>query len=257
MAVTSGVGAAEAVDLLVALVLSSCIGVERELRQKSAGLRTHTLVGLGAALFMLVSKFGFGDVLSPGSVVVDPSRVAAQIVTGIGFIGGGLIFVRRDIVRGLTTAAAVWLTAAVGAAAGAGLLWLAAAVTGAHFLVLYGYTPIVNRLPRPAQMRNQLWLRYRHGTGALRAAIDECTSAGFVISDLSIERELAHRDGSGAPEHRQGARSSEPGDRAGEVEVSMTVIGADSLPELVTRLGDIPGMLAVGAGDGATVGDSP
>lgn len=242
MAVTTGVGAAQGVDLFVALVLSSCIGVERELRQKSAGLRTHTLVGLGAALFMVVSKYGFGDVLSPGRVVVDPSRVAAQIVTGIGFIGGGLIFVRRDMVRGLTTAAAVWLTAAVGAAAGAGLLWLAAGVTAAHFVVIYGYTPIVNRLPRPAQSRNQLWLRYRHGTGALRAAIDACTSAGFVIADLSIEHERTDAD------RTQGA---------GEVEVSMTVLGAESLPELVSRLGDIPGMLAVGAGDDATVGDSP
>ena len=85
------------------LGLSTTIGLERELRQKSAGLRTTTLVGLGAALFLLVSEYGFFDTLAEDHVVLDPSRVAAQIVSGIGFIGGGLIFVRRDSVRGLTT----------------------------------------------------------------------------------------------------------------------------------------------------------
>jgi putative Mg2+ transporter-C (MgtC) family protein len=83
-------------------------------------LRTHTLVGVGAALFMIISKYGFTDVLEPGRVVLDRSRVAAQIVTGVGFLGAGLIFVRSDSVRGLTTVAAAWITAAVGAAAGPG-----------------------------------------------------------------------------------------------------------------------------------------
>src|ERR1700728_2461799 len=105
--------------------LSAVVGLEREIRQKSAGLRTHTLVGVGAALFVLISKYGFTDVLVRGEVILDPSRVAAQIVTGIGFIGAGLIFVRRDSVRGLTTAASIWVTAAIGSAAGAGLPVLA------------------------------------------------------------------------------------------------------------------------------------
>jgi hypothetical protein len=97
---------------LLALVLSALIGIEREVRAKSAGLRTHTLVGLGAAVFMIVSKYGFGDLTHVAGVSIDPSRIAAQVVSGIGFIGGGLIFVRRDIVRGPTTAATVWLAAA-------------------------------------------------------------------------------------------------------------------------------------------------
>ena len=113
----NGQGWRQAGELGLALLLSAVIGLEREMRQKNAGLRTHTLVGVGAALFMLISKYGFTDVLEPGRVVLDPSRMAAQIVTGIGFLGAGLIFVRRDSVRGLTTAAAVWVTAAVGAAA--------------------------------------------------------------------------------------------------------------------------------------------
>jgi len=105
-------------ELALAFILSASIGLEREIRQKSAGLRTYTLVGFSSALVMLVSKYGFTDILESGRVVLDPSRIAAQIVSGIGFIGGGLIFVRKDIVRGLTTAAIVWLTAAVGMACG-------------------------------------------------------------------------------------------------------------------------------------------
>jgi putative Mg2+ transporter-C (MgtC) family protein len=233
-----GSGAAQAVDLIVALVLSSAIGVERELRQKSAGLRTHTLVGLGAALFMLISKYGFYDVVSPGHVVLDPSRVAAQIVSGIGFIGGGLIFVRRDMVRGLTTAAAVWLTAAVGAAAGAGMLALAAGVTAMHFLVIYGYTPVVQRLPQ-GRGRNLLCIRYRHGSGALRRALEICTEAGFAVGELSIDHD---RDGQAAGR---------------EVSVSLELQGRGHLAELVAALEDLDGVVGVGAGDTSTVGDSP
>lgn len=253
--VSGGVGLAQGWDLLVALILSSFIGVERELRQKSAGLRTHTLVGLGAALFMLISKYGFQDVLRPGHVVVDPSRVAAQIVTGIGFIGGGLIFVRRDMVRGLTTAAAVWLTAAVGAAAGAGLLGLAAGVTAAHFLVVYGYTPIVARLPAGRAAR-QLLLRYRHGSGALRQAMEACTTAGFVIAELSVHKEattaaprLGEPPGVGHP----------PPPGPGDVEVAMRVEGKGDgrLAELVATLGEIDGVVWVVSADASSVGDSP
>ena len=115
--------------MVLAFVLSSLIGLERELRQKHAGLRTHALVGTGSALIVLVSKYGFTDVLAD-HVTLDPSRVAAQIVSGIGFIGGGVIFVRRDVVTGLTTAAVVWVTSAVGMAAGAGLPVLAVAACG-------------------------------------------------------------------------------------------------------------------------------
>ena len=140
----------QAGELGLALLLSALIGLEREMRQKSAGLRTHTLVGVGAALFMLISKYGFNDVLEPGRVILDPSRVAAQIVTGVGFLGAGLIFVRRDSVRGLTTAAAIWVTAAVGAASGAGLPVLAASTTAIYFVVALVFPPVTRRLPRPA-----------------------------------------------------------------------------------------------------------
>ena len=130
-----GEGMRQLAELASAFVLSALIGLEREIRQKSAGLRTYTLVGLAAALFLLISKYGFSDVLSSGRVVLDPSRVAAQIVTGIGFLGAGVIFVRSDVVKGLTTAATIWLTTAIGMACGAGLLLLAVEATVAYFIV--------------------------------------------------------------------------------------------------------------------------
>ena len=99
LAVT-GQGPKQLGELTLAFVLSTLIGLEREWRQKSAGLRTHTLVGVGAALFMLVSKYGFGDVLVSDRTVLDPSRIAAQVVSGIGFIGGGLIFGRGALCVG-------------------------------------------------------------------------------------------------------------------------------------------------------------
>src|SRR5690606_29001315 len=113
-------------------------------------------------LIMLVSKHGFHDVLGT-HVELDPSRVAAQIVSGIGFIGAGLIFVRRDAVRGLTTAAAVWLTAAVGMAAGAGLTVLALLVTALHFVVVFAFPPLAELLPRSKYLLSRVEVTYLDG----------------------------------------------------------------------------------------------
>ncbi|NUR92684.1 MAG: MgtC/SapB family protein, partial [Nonomuraea sp.] len=110
----------------------------------------------------------------------------------IGFIGGGLIFVRRDAVRGLTTAAVVWLTCAVGMAAGAGLWLLAVVVTAAHFLVVFAFTPLVARLPRSRYTQSRLRLTYLDGKGALRRVLAICTGRGFLVAELTMER---HRDG--------------------------------------------------------------
>ncbi len=149
-----GQGVRQLLELGAAFSLSAAIGLEREIRHKSAGLRTYTVVGTAAALFLLISKYGFTNVLADDRVVLDPSRVAAQIVTGIGFIGAGLIFVRDDRVQGLTTAATVWLVTAIGMACAAGLLLLALAVTIAYFVVAFIF-PLLLRLlpgaPRPAE----------------------------------------------------------------------------------------------------------
>jgi putative Mg2+ transporter-C (MgtC) family protein len=146
-----GQGARQFADLGCAFFLSAAIGLEREIRHKSAGLRTYTVVGTSAALFLLISKFGFMDVLANDRVVLDPSRVAAQIVTGIGFIGAGLIFVRGDRVNGLTTAATVWLVTAVGMACGANLLLLALFATFAYFVVALLFPLILRLLPGTAK----------------------------------------------------------------------------------------------------------
>lgn len=172
-------------ELALALVLSSLIGLEREFKAKSAGLRTHTLVGVAAALIMLVSKYGFADVTIKYEVVLDPSRVAAQIVSGIGFIGGGLIFVHRDVVRGLTTAAIIWLTAAVGMACGAGLPLLALFVTATHFLVVYAYTPLTKRI---WSENAAIHLQYIPGKGTVEKVMQMCTGRGYTISELAVEQ---------------------------------------------------------------------
>src|SRR5580692_3554058 len=183
----NGEGWRQVAELGLALVLSAAIGLEREIRQKNAGLRTHTLVGVGAALFMLISKYGFTDVLEPRLIVLDPSRMAAQIVTGVGFLGAGLIFVRRDAVRGLTTAAAIWVTAAVGAASGAGLPVLAAMTTAIYLVVVLVFPVITRRLPRSATAVSALRVRYPDGRGILRNVLREATARGFAIDDVATE----------------------------------------------------------------------
>ena len=206
----------------LALVLSTVIGLEREYRQKSAGLRTYTLVGLGSALFLLVSEFGFFDELERGRVVLDPSRVAAQIVSGIGFIGGGLIFVRQDAVRGLTTAAGVWLVAAVGMAAGAGLPVLAVASTLAYLLVTMTYPLIAGRLLGTTLAPAPLRITYLDGQGVLREVLSRVTGAGFAVSDLNFRR------------HDEDA-----------VVVDVAVRGRGPLSGLVGDLGELVGVLVV------------
>ncbi|BAK82903.1 cation transporter MgtC/SapB [Komagataeibacter medellinensis NBRC 3288] len=176
-------------ELALAFGLSALVGLEREFRQKSAGLRTYTLVGVASALFMLVSKYGFDNVLDEGRVVLDPSRIAAQVVSGIGFIGGGVIFMRRDVVRGLTTAASVWLTAALGMACGAGLIALAVATTIGHFIIMLGFRRISHLLPRDHGARAVgLYITYRDGRGLLRTILNRCTRLRFTIHRVRVEQ---------------------------------------------------------------------
>lgn len=174
--------------LLVAVLLAGFIGLERELRQKHAGLRTHALVGLGAAVMVIVSTYGFSDVLSQGRIIVDPSRVAAQVVSGIGFIGGGLIFVRQASVRGLTTAASVWLTAGIGLAAGAGLFIIAVSATVLGLGVVEGFEQIERRLPKSNASLIPIRVRYRDPGPALSSVTTECKRLRVEVADLSVDR---------------------------------------------------------------------
>jgi putative Mg2+ transporter-C (MgtC) family protein len=228
-------------ELGLALLLSALVGLEREIKQKSAGLRTHTLVGLGAAAFMLVSKYGFSDVLEPGRIVVDPSRVAAQIVTGIGFIGAGLIFVRQDAVRGLTTAAAIWVTAAIGATAGAGLPLLAAAATAAYLLVALGFPVLSRRLPSAGTAVSTLRVRYPDGHGILREVLQATTSRGFAVDEMSTGKADVR-----AP---LGDGNEAVSARTATVEVMLHIHGHGSVTGLAAELAELPGVRAVVADD--------
>ena len=223
----SGQGWTQIIELATALVLCSLIGLERELKQKSAGLRTLTLVGLGAALFLLISKYGFTDVLVEGRIVLDPSRVAAQIVSGIGFIGAGLIFVRQNIVRGLTTAAVVWVSVAVGCACAAGLPLLAAFVTAAHFLVVYGYPPLIRLVTGMTGASAVIRIRYRDGRGALRGVLETAARLRFSVLDVDIDDQSPDR----------------------YVQLALRVSGPGSTQALMRELSDLDGVTAVGVDD--------
>lgn len=115
--------------VFIAAFLGAIIGFEREYRAKEAGLRTHFLVAMGSALFMILSQYGFGEMLGEETVSLDPSRIASQVVTGIGFIGAGTIIFQKHVIKGLTTAAGLWVTSAIGLACGAGMYLLATTAT--------------------------------------------------------------------------------------------------------------------------------
>lgn len=161
----------------VAFILSAVIGVERQRKLKSAGLRTHTLVGLGSAVFTLVSAYGFSNVIGT-EVVLDPSRIAAQIVSGVGFLGAGVIFVRKGAVSGLTTAASIWVTAAIGMACGAGMPVIAIAATALHLLTV-GALTLVGRRISPDVPDPVVTIRYRRGHNVLRQVLELSAQQGY------------------------------------------------------------------------------
>lgn len=227
----TGQGWTQIAELAIAFGLSAAIGLEREAKQKAAGLRTYTLVGTAAALFTLISKYGFTDVLGPHAVL-DPSRVAAQIVSGVGFIGGGIIFVYRDSVRGLTTAASVWLTAAVGAAAGAGLPVLAAITTAAYFLAIVALPPVARQVTqRYAGSVPRLKIDYYDGRGLLRRILATVTDTGFHVTGVET-----------------GVDSSP--NNPSVVGVTIRLSGRRHVDSLVAQLSLIDGVVAVELVDG-------
>jgi putative Mg2+ transporter-C (MgtC) family protein len=257
-------------ELSLAFVLSALIGLEREIHQKSAGLRTHTLVGVASALIMLISKYGFTDVLVDGRVVVDPSRIAAQVVSGIGFIGGGLIFVHRDSVRGLTTAAIVWITAAIGLACGAGLPILALAATVWHFIVVFTFPHIVRRIPNSVWTTSILKMSFEDGKEVLKAVLTTCAQYKFTVSCMSFERPFPVAGQFDRKYFRiikcaevdelnpqaDGSSRDEMVEKIGQtqikkiVQVVLEVQGGQSVLLLAAKVADIDGIVSVSVDDG-------
>ena len=243
----TGQGWLQLSELTLAFVLSALVGIERELRQKSAGLRTYTLVGVSAALFMLISKYGFTDVLAANRIVLDPSRVAAQIVSGIGFIGGGVIFMRRDVVRGLTTAASVWLTAALGMACGAGLPVLAVATTVGHFVIMFLFPKLIRRIPRTRRVETEISISYEDRRGLLRTILIACTELRFSINHVRLDRESATIESREQAEDLADREGLEFGSDAkpGMVALSLQVKGKQPVSRLIARLSEFEGVREV------------
>ena len=189
------------VRLSLALILGGAIGIEREYRAKEAGFRTHFLVALGSALFCIVSQYGFGIDLK------DSSRVAAQVVSGIGFLGAGTIIFQKNVVRGLTTAAGLWVTAAIGLACGTGMYVAAAVATAMVMLGLevlhalipqHGVTTV--ELSFSAPTKESVWLfinRIKHDGGEVQsyALRDRSTSKGEFI-DANIQLKMKRDEAS-------------------------------------------------------------
>ena len=162
--------------IVIAAALGGAVGLERELRDREAGFRTHMLVAVGSALFTLVSAYGFHDFLVHGGSLVrtDPTRIAAQIVTGIGFLGAGAIIRQGLSVRGLTTAATLWVVAAIGMASGAGYYWAAVLTTAIALFLLWPARYLAHRFTS----------RFRTETNRLIAQLPAGTSPGALVTEV-------------------------------------------------------------------------
>jgi putative Mg2+ transporter-C (MgtC) family protein len=183
------------IRLLVAVVLCGIIGFEREMRDHSAGFRTHMLLGLGAALFTLISAYGFAEFTAvaaqgPVGVRMDPGRIAAQIVTGIGFLGAGAIIRQGMDIRGLTTAASLWATAAIGMAAGAGYMFGAVATTAIVLLTLYLLRKVRSRIvPRLRTDFGVLTVGFGDSGGEMPEVMRILDQRGLAVRSLDAEIE--------------------------------------------------------------------
>lgn len=208
-------------SLLLATALSGLVGLERQLRHKNAGIRTIALVGFGACLFTITGKYGFETGFGRGA---DMSRIAAQVVSGVGFLGAGLIFVHKDSVRGLTTAASIWVSAAIGVACGGGLEAIALAGTGVYFVLTFLLPPLIKYLPEGSENR-AVTVDYLEHKGMLRKILFSATELGYEAQILSSQRI--------------------PETSPKQVRVAFRFSGRRKLDDLVSDIGSIPGVETV------------
>ena len=213
--------------LAIAATLGSLIGFERERLLWAAGIRTHMLVAVGACLLMIVSAYGFQQILTEPHVILDPSRVAAQVVSGIGFLGAGAILLRGQVVRGLTTAASIWAVAAVGLAAGGGLYFAASISTGIMLVILAGLKPIEEAY------------RARVQSGA----IELIAEAGAVTSQ-NIKKLLGLR----ANQIRRMVIEDAESGLSQRIAISVSRVSGDDIDRSVERLRRAPGVHGVEGG---------
>lgn len=176
-----------ALRLVTATALTSLIGLDRERQESAAGLRTHALVGMSSCLLMIASAFGFADILGTPNVNLDPSRIAAQIVTGIGFLGAGTIIANGRTIRGLTTAASVWSVAAIGLAVGGGMYWAACIATAISLVLLVVLRPWERRLD--ARWRKQtVNAVYDPSVTSLEGIVTALHAVNLHVCRLSVDK---------------------------------------------------------------------
>ncbi|MBJ9237637.1 MULTISPECIES: MgtC/SapB family protein [Citrobacter] len=172
--------------LILASLLGGVIGLERQIRAKEAGVRTHILIGIGSAMFMIVSKYGFYDVIEHSHIGLDPSRIAAQVVTGVGFLGAGNILVQKQTIRGLTTAADVWVTAAIGLVIGSGMYEVGIIGTIMALIVLEFFRQLTYRF-----LNRHLQLRMRIAAGTAQVVLAWLTEQGYRIQLRSLANDTS------------------------------------------------------------------
>lgn len=177
--------------LVLAALFGTIIGLDREYREKEAGFRTHFLVSLGSALMMIVSQYGFSEILTHDGVSLDPSRIAAQVVSGIGFIGAATIIFNHQIVRGLTTAASLWATAGIGLTAGAGMSWLALAATILTLVALEGLSLVFRSL---GSRRMVVVFSASDRTG-VADTLDRIRTDGYMVVSYEVVPQVVGGDG--------------------------------------------------------------
>lgn len=219
----------EIARLLVAAALGAAIGFERERGDRAAGLRTHALVCVASALMMIVSAYGLLDLAGsgPAALRLDPSRIAAQVVSGVGFLGAGTIILRKNAVRGLTTAASIWLVAGIGLACGVGEYIPAAATTAIALFILSGLKPLEQRFFDHKRV-TLVTIAVRRHAGQV-AAIEECVrQCGLELQRLKLEP----------------GRTSD----MGAIILDLRGGRATSLPALAELLREAPGVRAVSYG---------
>ena len=177
--------------LVLAALFGTIIGLDREYREKEAGFRTHFLVSLGSALMMIVSQYGFSEILTHDGVSLDPSRIAAQVVSGIGFIGAGTIIFNHQIVRGLTTAASLWATAGIGLTAGAGMSWLALAATILTLVALEGLSLVFRSLGS----RRMVVVFSASDRAGVAVTLDRILTVGYMVVSYEVVPQVVGGDG--------------------------------------------------------------
>ena len=187
--------------LFIAGALGAVIGLDREYRAKEAGYRTHFLVSLGSALIMIVSQYGFMEIIKIEGIDLDPSRVAAQVVSGIGFIGAGTIIFQKQIVRGLTTAAGIWATSGIGLAVGAGMYWLGISATILTLIGLEALSYLFKSIGmkssmvefsriRRRLMRSTSRLIMTGDTGRMRTEVSDCATSRLCWNHFMMDRRV-------------------------------------------------------------------